>query len=163
MCKNVLLILSIVFCCISCDKHTEKELISNFVEDVFDDKINPQQVIDTYIELSKDPKNIDFDKERKELITKVILDAREGKGNNWFIPNSKIREIQDLKIHKYSDVKHLDTLRLPIKKTDEECVFAILNKEEDEILEYFMVTKDKTRIRYFTLFVKDDSAWFFEF
>ena len=163
--KLPLILVLATFLSFSCQENSEKLLIRNFIQDLFDPTVNPEQVVERYIYIPDEKKSNDSNQDKKDLAIKIIKDARIGQnGSDWFVPNQKIKNLKELNILSFIEAEHLNKLNFNGLRSDHKSqMYVLVDDDEKEILEYFMLSDDKSQIKYFNLFVKGDSASFFEF
>ncbi len=167
--KGTVIILSglaIIFLCNICvsQQLPENNIVSRFVVDQFDTKLDAKKVVESYIELESSGRNLLPLDKRFETAKNILIEARNGKGSKgtWIIPDYSIRKIEKPVILPYSKSKHLSKLCIDINKNFEKNVFVLLNEDKNEILQYFLLNNDHNKILSFSLLVKaKDSAWFF--
>lgn len=160
--KKILILITILISITSCKKETEKEMIEQFIIDVFNEQVNPETIVKNYIEI-----NLDIDtkvtlKKRKLGYKQLIEETRAGKGVNgiYAFPNYELKNIQSPIAYKYENYKHLNTIDCSKFNTVKGRIYAILNPEKTKILSYILLNKVKNKIVSFSVLAKDNTAYF---
>ncbi len=144
------------------DKDKNIQLIKNFLSVFFDESVAPETVVREYLIYGTYLKD-KMSKTGFEGAQLHILKARLEKDKNqgWLVPNHKVADLTEYHVYPFEDFEHLNTLKINGFGDDKPSgVYVLLNPEEDEILQYFLVREGK--ISSFSLLVKGgDEAFFF--
>ncbi len=159
---TIILILITFTTCFSFSQQDSNEiLITNFLNDLFDETVSPEKVVKTYLMFSttKNERGISgFD-----IAIKHIKRTRkeQNKEQGWLMPNYKIASLKERLIVPYQKYQNLDKDKFFNAFEDEfkNDIYVLLNDDKNEILEYFQVKDQK--IKSFSLFVKPGQAMFF--
>ena len=164
--KAYFIVLLLAFNVAYSQEDEQEKMISRFVLDLFDKSIDPEIVFDEYISTDQDNLKASATK-RKKLVIQIIKETRKNKKDNgWLIPNPEIRKLDDPKVFPYEEVKGLSEIQLQFNTSGEfkDRIYVLTNDKETEILQYFLMSEDKMKIKSFTLFVKaKNSGWFFQY
>ncbi|MCB0449699.1 MAG: hypothetical protein KDC97_06235 [Confluentibacter sp.] len=147
----------------SCQKTQPEKMIEQFVIDLFDDEIQPQKIVDSYLEIKPDNENSLSISEGKKGALGIIDKARNGESKElgWLVPNYEIKNIQKPQIFSLKKYGDLDTLGIKFYTKYIDNIYVLLDSEKKKILQYFLLNETNNKIVSFSLFIKSDQAWFF--
>ena len=163
--KIIFIGFTLIFNLAFCQKTQPEKMIKQFVIDLFNNNIIPQNVIDKYLEIKEDSENSLSISDRKKLAFGIIEKARNGESKEfgWIIPDYEIKSINKPKIYPITKYEKLDTLGISSKTKYKNNIFILLDSKKKKILQYFLLNETNDKIVSFSLFIKSDQAWFFSY
>ncbi len=156
--RKILIVLLIGSTLFSCQEQRKERIIEQFVINLFDDKVTPQSIVSTYIEILQDTTNSNITPtERLKGAEGLVRETRKGIGEKgmWIIPNYSIKQIKNPKVYSFNDYEHLSVINLNAIDSIRNRVYVLLNPDKNEILQYFLLNESETKIISYTLLVKD--------
>ncbi len=161
--KIILIGFTLIFNLAFCQKTQPEKMIKQFVIDLFDDEVKPENIVDNYIEIKYDDKNSLSMLERKKGVLGIINKTRNGESKElgWIVPDYEIKKIKEPKIYPLEKYENLDELGIKSYTKYKESIFVLLDPKKKKILQYFLLNKTNDKIISFSLFQKSDLAWFF--
>lgn len=155
-----LLVLSCLFI-FSCLESSKEEFIEQFISDLFNENITPEKVVETYIEVVPDTTKKTSLAQRLEWASDFIRETRKPMyadiEGNWLIPSHKIKQIKSPKVYSFIDYEHLSSIKINKIDSIKNRVFVLVDSEKEEILQYFLLNEDHTKILSYSLMVKDEN------
>lgn len=142
-----------------------EKMIVQFVIDLFNDEVQPQKIIDSYLDIKTNNENILSIAKRRETVVGIINKTRDGESKKfgWFIPDYKIKNLKKHKIYPLKKYENLDTLRIKSKTKYMDNIYVLLDPKKKKVLQYFLLNETNDKIVSFSLFIKSDQAWFFSY
>lgn len=152
---------------VNCDiaqENTQRELIKDFIIQIKNNKIDAKKIVDTYLQIKTDKENTLSLKDRKQGVVSIIEKMRtENREGNPLIPIYSIDSIKKYNIYPFKEFENLNKYKFSGIKKLRNNAFVLLNDKRDKILQYFLLNREHNKIVSFSLFVKTDLAWFFEY